>query len=94
MIVSANCELMANRELHTWQMTLLRVDTNRIVCSSQKPISRSLIMISAESGSCLIRTQVPALARLRGQRSPPMQFTGFACSYSVPEIMDSIYRLN
>src|SRR3954471_20765191 len=40
-----------------------------ICCSSQKPISRRRWETSGEAESCLMRTAVPAMTRLNGQRN-------------------------
>jgi hypothetical protein len=72
----ASSSLIASRELQTWQMTLRVAERSLIVCSWHKPISRSRFVSSAESGSCLIRTDVPARTRLNGQSGPPAQLAG------------------
>src|SRR4030095_5454832 len=60
-MASASSGLIPRRALQTWQMKWAWRRTSLICCSSQKPSSRSRLVISGEVASCLIRTEVPAL---------------------------------
>jgi hypothetical protein len=66
-IASANCALIPNRALHTWQIIVRSCVNNRICCSSQNPSSRSRSASSGAANNCLIRHRVPGRTSDNGQ---------------------------
>src|SRR5690348_13771466 len=65
----ANCSLIASLALQTRQMKFAWLVSNRMICSSPRPISRRRFWVSGAAQSCLMRTAMPALTLLRGHGS-------------------------